>query len=613
VSIRLVLACADRAIAEQFHTVVNETTNIELTDIVEDAGAIVDSIDRGESDVLVLHGSAGPVPVLELVREVALARPAVGVVLLVDDPPPETYAAAMESGARTVLTLPLAVEEVRDRVEAAAHWSRTVRSHLAGESIYGGGHRGRLVVVAGAKGGVGVTVLAATLAAQAQRSGQRTCLVDLDLQNGDVALYLGIDPRRSIVDLAEVADEITVRSLSEIAYRHSSGLTVLVAPEQGEQGEGVSARASRMMFSALRMQYELVIVDCGSTLTDATAVVTEVADTAILVTTPDVPALRAARRKLDMWERLQIRKPDDARVILNRASRRVEVQPDLAGRVLGRSLVATTVPAAFKELENAVNAGTLSAERGGTYQKAVTALGDELGVLSRPRRPSTRRGRRLAAVPASEAGQVLLETPVIVGLIVCCQCRAGGSAGGGRRRRCMQRGSQRIDIGMGAGALRCRCVQRRRRGLDSSHRSRSGCPGRHDRDQRHRGGSVRSPLRFSTRLDRGSMAVELVAVVPLLVMVTILCVEGFLAASAAAAAQKAARDAARAESLGRDGYAAAAASLPSWIAEESITRGGAAKPGCSGVCYRVSAGVPLVVPGFSNAVVTVSRTAELPG
>jgi hypothetical protein len=113
--------------------------------------------------------------------------------------------------------------------------------------------------------------------------------------------------------------------------------------------------------------------------------------------------------------------------------------------------------------------------------------------------------------------------------------------------------------------------------------------------------------------DDGSMAVELVAVVPLLVMVTILCIEGFLAASTAAAAQKAARDAARAESLGRDGYAAAAASLPSWVGDETITRGSAAKPGCAGVCYRVSAEVPLVVPGFSSGMVTVSRSAELPG
>jgi hypothetical protein len=109
------------------------------------------------------------------------------------------------------------------------------------------------------------------------------------------------------------------------------------------------------------------------------------------------------------------------------------------------------------------------------------------------------------------------------------------------------------------------------------------------------------------------MAVELVAMVPLLVMVTILCVEGFLAAAAAGAAQKAARDAARADTLGRDGSSAAYASLPSWVRDARVQQGGAAKPGCGGTCYRVEVEVPLVVPGFSTSMVTVARTAELPG
>lgn len=115
------------------------------------------------------------------------------------------------------------------------------------------------------------------------------------------------------------------------------------------------------------------------------------------------------------------------------------------------------------------------------------------------------------------------------------------------------------------------------------------------------------------RADRGSMAVELVAVVPLLVLVTILCVEGFLAASAAGAAQKAARDGARAATLGQDGAAAALASLPGWVRSPRVTTGAAAEPGCAGTCFRVEVEVPLVVPGFSTGLVTVARSAELPG
>lgn len=116
------------------------------------------------------------------------------------------------------------------------------------------------------------------------------------------------------------------------------------------------------------------------------------------------------------------------------------------------------------------------------------------------------------------------------------------------------------------------------------------------------------------RRDYGSVAVELVAVIPILVVVTILCVQGFLAAATASTAAKAARDAARAAMRAGPGagYAAAQQTLPRWAELRSISWGGAAVPGCAGTCARVEVAVPLVVTGFSTGFVTVSRSAELP-
>jgi hypothetical protein len=102
--------------------------------------------------------------------------------------------------------------------------------------------------------------------------------------------------------------------------------------------------------------------------------------------------------------------------------------------------------------------------------------------------------------------------------------------------------------------------------------------------------------------------------IPMLVLVTILCVQGFLAAATASTAAKAARDAARAamrDGMGA-GYAAAQQTLPDWADLRSVTWGGAAVPGCSGTCARVEVAVPLVVAGFSSGSVTLSRSAELP-
>lgn len=109
------------------------------------------------------------------------------------------------------------------------------------------------------------------------------------------------------------------------------------------------------------------------------------------------------------------------------------------------------------------------------------------------------------------------------------------------------------------------------------------------------------------RDDRGSAAVEFIGIVPVLVLVTILCVEAFLLASSFSAAEKAARDAARAGSMGEDGSAAARASLPDWATVESIDR-----YGCDGVCYQVRIRVPLVVSGLTSDRVTVTREASMP-
>jgi hypothetical protein len=109
------------------------------------------------------------------------------------------------------------------------------------------------------------------------------------------------------------------------------------------------------------------------------------------------------------------------------------------------------------------------------------------------------------------------------------------------------------------------------------------------------------------------MAIELVGMVPLLVLVTILCVQGFLAAATAGAAQKAARDGARADVMGNSGPAAARDSLPGWVGESRVYQGSAAKASCGGVCYRIEVEVPLVVPGLSTSLVTISRTAEMRG
>ncbi|WP_326627756.1 MULTISPECIES: AAA family ATPase [unclassified Streptomyces] len=385
---RILPAVGDPDAARSVTTLLSQLPDAEPAAPVGDSTQLIDTLARlaGESidelpEVVLVHERIGPVPALELIREVSLRFPAIGVVLITADASPGLFSAAMESGARGLVTLPVSYEELANRVQSAAQWSVGVRRHLGSGGDVFTGPGGTVITVSGAKGGVGATVTAVQLALASQASGQTVALVDMDLQSGDIASYLDVQFRRSIVDLAAIAD-ISPRVLSDAVFSHSSGLALLLAPGEGERGEEVSDRSARQIVSALRSRYEVVVIDCGSQLQGAGAAAIEMADTAVLVTTPDVIAVRGAKRTVRMWERLQIRKAEETLTLVNRFIRNTEIQPPLIEKITGTRMANTAVPANFKELQGAVDAGRMhELDAKSTVKQALWGLAGELGIV----------------------------------------------------------------------------------------------------------------------------------------------------------------------------------------------------------------------------------------
>ncbi|MEU6574464.1 AAA family ATPase [Streptomyces sp. NPDC046805] len=388
---RILSAAGDVDAVRSLTTLLSQLPDAEPLVPVADSTQLIDTLARlaAESldelpEVVVVDERIGPVPALELIREVALRFPAVGVILVTSDAGPGLFSAAMDSGARGLVTLPLNYEELGTRVQAVAQWSHGVRRHLGHGTEAPGGAGGTVVTVSGAKGGVGATLAAIQLALAAQASGRPTALVDLDLQTGDVASFLDIQYRRSVADLAAITD-LSARVLADAVFRHDTGLALLLAPADGERGEEVTDRAARQILGALRSRYEVVVVDCGAQLSGASAAAVELADRALLLTTPDVVAVRAAKRTVRMWDRLQIRKAEETTVVVNRLSRGTEIQPALVQRITGTALARTAVPANFRELQGAVDAGRVhELDSRSTVKQALWTLAGELGLARAP-------------------------------------------------------------------------------------------------------------------------------------------------------------------------------------------------------------------------------------
>ena len=131
----------------------------------------------------------------------------------------------------------------------------------------------------------------------------------------------------------------------------------------------------------------------------------------IVVTTPDVLALRGVRRMRELWKRLGVREDEDVKIVLNQASRRREIQPDLARKVVGDTMAQTTIPADFNALEAAVNTGSPSRMEDNKLRGAFESLAVELDVVPHPdaERPRDDEPRGLIARLGGERGQTTAE------------------------------------------------------------------------------------------------------------------------------------------------------------------------------------------------------------
>ena len=374
---------------------------------------------------------------LPIIQELSRTYPLIPVVLLSRARTSESVVAAMAAGARTVLALPLSLEEISNRLLPVLAWSRAVRSEASSREEITARRQGTITAVVGAKGGVGTSTVALMAAAQLAQ-GARTCLVDLDVRGGDLAAMTGISVRRSITDLADIAAEVSAREISEVMYPLPGGIALLPAPEQGETGEMLTESATRQILTMLRYQFDHVVLDCGNRLDDILAMGLDSADRALIVTTPDAPALRSVRRLSDALDRLDIARGRPFGLVVNLTSRQREIQPATAAKMTGVALAAS-IPDLTAQIEMAVNSNTLLTSRVPAMAKAAQSIAGAITAGTAPgpapdqsamagSTKATRRGRKRRR---SQRGQITVEFPVVfalatVAILLCIQALSLG-------------------------------------------------------------------------------------------------------------------------------------------------------------------------------------------
>jgi len=284
----------------------------------------------------------------------------------------------LRQGVTDIATLPI------DCGELAAQLRDLSDGQFEGRS----GRSGQLIVVAGSTGGCGATTilthLAASLAATRDHH-PKVCVIDLDLQAGEVVHYVGQQPQLTITPLLDAGDRLDAELVRSALTDSQHGFSVIAAPETITSLDDVDQDRLLEMVGLVRSMFDVVLADVPTDWSNWSLSLALAADQVVLVTELSVAGLRQARRRLDLLASIGL-SPDRVSVIGNRVERGLfkPIGVKEAAQVLGHP-IAVAVPDEDDEVVSAQNEGRLLTDlhRHGRFASAVQELAETLNLEGR--------------------------------------------------------------------------------------------------------------------------------------------------------------------------------------------------------------------------------------
>lgn len=235
---------------------------------------------------------------------------------------------------------------------------------------------GKIVSVFSAKGGVGCSTIAVNVAIALQQNAVgKVALVDSSLQFGDIGVLLNLYASRTIADLAAHADELDSELIEDVFIAHSSGVKALLAPSRPEEADTVTPTLLTDVLTRLRTMFDIIIVDTSSVLDDTVLNVLDISDKIILVTTPEIPAIKNAKLFFEVTEVLNYDR-DRTLFVLNKADKRINIRAEDIENNIKYSIVGQ-LPLDERAVTTAVNQGVpyVLGNKNSVLTQATIALG----------------------------------------------------------------------------------------------------------------------------------------------------------------------------------------------------------------------------------------------
>lgn len=277
--------------------------NIDYVNVIgdyTDEEAAWDSLERSSAEIMLL-GAGVNGEGYDFAERISAIHPELGIIMLESELLEETMHNALFSGAKDVLVKPLEPEKVASaiyRIHQLSERKAALQNNAVNKKVRKR-DLGQVYTVFSTKGGVGKTFVSINLAASlAKKQDARVVLLDLDLDFGNAALALNLFPKFTISDVVDDIRNIDSDLIESYLMPHESGIKVLPANLQQQMNDYMNAEHIRIILESLRESFDYIVVDMPARFVDKVMPALALADTLLVVTTPEISSVRNVKALL---------------------------------------------------------------------------------------------------------------------------------------------------------------------------------------------------------------------------------------------------------------------------------------------------------------------------
>ena len=349
---------------------------IEIVGEASNGQEAIEAARKTRPDLILMDINMPVMDGIQATEFISLEMPEITIIMMSVQGEQEYIRKAMKAGARDFLVKPFSNDDLIDTIKsvyradmrrrsmhqqaaAAAAPAAAPGAAPAAAAVPQEAKQGDIVTVFSTKGGVGKTTIVLNLAIAVQKlSGKKVCVVDCDLQFGDVAIMLNLAPQRTITNLVEEPPPWTADLVTEYMTKHEvSGIDVLLGPAKPEYAETVQVEHIEQALTLLKERYDYVFVDSSPLFRNIELAILDLSTIIMVVVSLELSAIKNIKLCLELLNNLNYN-PEKIKLILNRG------YPPMGGIEVNdvqnglRREVISLIPSAGKEVVSSLNKGT---------------------------------------------------------------------------------------------------------------------------------------------------------------------------------------------------------------------------------------------------------------